>query len=85
MIITEVFNVIKLEKIVKKTFDTTSTCDSGCFSRDYNETSSQLKKCGQLKVLANVFFCVVHFMEQVAQVHYIYKCTTARTLDVCLQ
>lgn len=45
-VITEVFSVIKLEKIVKQTSTKTYVCGNGCFSRDYNGTSSQIKNLG---------------------------------------
>jgi len=40
----EGFGVIKSTKFVQKTSAKTSVYDSICFSRDYNRTSSQMKK-----------------------------------------
>jgi len=45
-VITEVFNVIKLARIVKNIYAKTSICGNGCFSEAYNGTSSQLKDMG---------------------------------------
>ena len=45
-VIKEVFSVIKLAKIVKKTFSTTSVYGYGGFGGAFNKKSTQLKKNG---------------------------------------
>ena len=44
--IKEVFSVLKLTKIVKKTSATTSVCGNKCFYVGSNETSTHLKNMG---------------------------------------
>ena len=55
-VIKEVFSVIKLAKIVKKTFATTSVYGYGGFGRAFNGNSTQLKNNGWLEVITDVFF-----------------------------
>ena len=45
-VITEVFSVIKLAKIVKKKIATTSVFGNGGFGRASNGISTQIKKMG---------------------------------------
>ena len=54
-VIKEVFSVIKLAKIVKKTFATTFYGYGG-FGGAFNENSTQLKKNWQPEVITDVFF-----------------------------
>ena len=55
-VIKEVFSVIKLAKIIKKSFSTTSVFGNGGFGGDFNGISTQLKKLGWPKVITDVFF-----------------------------
>ena len=61
-VIKEVFSVIKLVEIVKKTFATTSIFGNGGFDGASNGTSTQLKKTGWLEVFIDVFLIGVWFM-----------------------
>ena len=54
-VIKDIFNVIKLAKIVKKTFTTTLFFGNGGFDRASNGTSTQLKKAGRMEVFMDVF------------------------------
>ena len=58
-VIKEVFSVIKLAKIVKKTYATTSVSSNGGFGGDFNGNSRQLKKNGRPKVITDVFLSVL--------------------------
>ena len=55
-VIKEVFSVIKLAKIVKKTFATTSIYGYGGFGGAFNRNSTQLKKLGGRRLLQMFFF-----------------------------
>ena len=59
-VIKEVFSVIKMAKIVKKTFSTTSVYGYGVFGRDFNGNSTQLKKLGGWRLL-RVFFSSMRY------------------------
>ena len=54
-VIKEIFSVIKLAKIVKKTFYAISVYGYGGFGRAFNGNSTQLKKNGWLEVITDVF------------------------------
>ena len=54
-VIKEVFSVINLEKIFKKTFVTTSVYGYGSFGRAFNRNSTQLKKMGGRRLLRMFF------------------------------
>ena len=55
-VIKEVFRVIKLAKIVKKTYASTSVSGNGGFDGAFNGNSTQLKKNGWSEVIMDVFF-----------------------------
>ena len=57
-VITKVFSVVKLPKIVKKTFATTSFFRNGGFGRASNRISTQLKKLGS-RMMLQMFFSSV--------------------------
>ena len=59
-VIKEVFSVIKLARIVKKTFATTSVYGYRGFGGAFNGNSTQLKKNGRLEVITDIFFSSVH-------------------------
>ena len=54
-VIKEVFSVIKLAKMVKKTFSTTSILGYGGFGESFNGKSTQLKKMGDRRLLRMFF------------------------------
>ena len=54
-VIKEVFSVIKLAKIIKKTYATTSISGKRGFGRDFNGNSTQLKKMGGQRLLQMFF------------------------------
>ena len=54
-VIKEVFSVIKLAKIFKKTYATTSVYSYGGFGRAFNGNSTQQKKMGSSRLL-RIFF-----------------------------
>ena len=54
-VIKEAFSVIKLAKIVKKPFSTTSIYGYRGFGRAFNRNSTQIKKNGLPKVITDVF------------------------------
>ena len=58
-VIKEVFSVIKLAKIVKKTYATTSVFYNRCFGGAFNRDSKQLKNNGRLEVITDVFSSVL--------------------------
>ena len=68
-VIKEVFSVIKLAKIVKKTFSTTSVYGYGGFGRDFNGNSTQLKKLGGRRFL-QIFFLSVRVSCLNAPMHF---------------
>ena len=55
-VIKEVFSVIKLAKIVRKTFATTYVYGYRGFGEAFNKNSIQLKKNGRPEVIKDVFF-----------------------------
>ena len=55
-VIKEVYSVIKLPKIVKKTYATTSVSGNGGFGGAFNGNSTQLKKMGGRRLLRMFFF-----------------------------
>ena len=69
-VIKEVFSVIKLAKIVKKTFSTTSIFGNGAFGKASNEILTHLKKVGSRRLL-RMFFSSVHYSGVNAPVHVI--------------
>ena len=58
-VIKEVFSVIKLAKIVKKTYATTFFYGNGGFGRYFNGNSTQLKKKWRSEVITEVFSLVL--------------------------
>ena len=56
----EVFSVIKLAKIVKKTFSITSVYGYGDFGGDFNENSTEIKKLHGYRLL-QMFLSSVHY------------------------
>ena len=54
-VIKEVFSVIKLAKIVKKTYATTFVYGYGGFGRAFNVNSTQIKKMGGRRLLRMMF------------------------------
>ena len=58
-VVKEVFSVIKLAKIVKKTYATTFVSGNGGFGRAFNGNSTQLKKKARPEVIADVFSLVL--------------------------
>ena len=58
-VIKEVFSVIKLAKIVKKTYATTSISGNGGFGGAFNGNSTQVKKNGWPEVITDVFSSVL--------------------------
>ena len=73
-VIKEVFSVIKLVKIVKKTFSTTSVYGYRGFGGAFNGNSTQLKKIRRPEVITDVF----------SSMHYSSFNASVRTYRRCL-
>ena len=73
-VIKEVFSVIKLAKIVKKTYATTSVSGNEGFGGAFNGNSTQIKKNGRPKVITDVFF------HRCATLHLTHRCVHVKVV-----